>query len=109
MLARQDPDDPQELINDARRLGLVPGSNSFSNSTLQSRTWSRRRSFVDDDETFFVAVTHKAQTWARGSNDYEAQSYALAVTLEDRQLVGVNLHQLLTQQVRVPARVRVRP
>lgn len=108
MLIKQDPDDAMDLIKDKRRLKMTPGSNSFTNSTLQLRQWTARNSFTDDDETFFIVVTHKAQTWARSSPDYETQSYALAVTLEDQNLVQADLHQLLTQQVRVPARVRVR-
>jgi len=108
MLVRQDPDDRQDLINDRRRLDLTPGSNSFTNSTLQIRKWTARRSFTNDDETFFIVVTHKAQTWARNNPDYLEQSYALAVTLEDQYLVQADLHQLLTQQVRVPARTRIR-
>lgn len=108
MLVKQDPDDAQDLINDRRRLRLSPGSNSFTNSTLQSRHWIARKTFVDDEETFYVAITHKAQTWARDNPDYQNQSYALAVTLEDQHLVNVDLHQVLTQQVQVPARVRIR-
>lgn len=108
MLIKQDPDDAQDLIKDRRRLKMTPGSNSFTNSTLQLRQWTARNSFTDDDETFFVVVTHKAQTWARSHTDYETQSYALTVTLEDQYLVQADLHQLLTQQVRVPARVRIR-
>lgn len=109
LLIRQDPDDPQDLIGDRRRLKLTPGSNSFTNSTLQVRQWSPRRAFTDDDETFFVVVTHKAQTWARSSPAYLRQDYALAVTLEDQNLVQADLRQLLIQQVRIPAMVRVRP
>lgn len=109
MLTRQDPDDPRDLISDRRRLTLTPGSNSFTNSTLQLQRWTATRSFTNDDETFFVVVTHKAQTWARSNPDYQNQSYALAVTLEDQNLIQADLHQLLTQQVRVPARVRIRP
>ncbi|WP_394251309.1 S8 family serine peptidase [Arthrobacter pityocampae] len=108
MLIKQDPDDAKDLIRDRRRLTMTPGSNSFTNSTLQLRQWTARNSFTDDDETFSVVVTHKAQTWARSNPDYEIQTYALAVTLEDQYLVQADLHQLLTQQVRVPARVRVR-
>jgi hypothetical protein len=107
MLARQLRDDSRELITDRRRLDLGPGSNSFSNSTLQVRHWKARNSFVNDDEVFYVAVTHKAQTWARNNPNYESQSYALTVTLEDRALTQANLYQLLTQQVELPATVRV--
>lgn len=108
ILVKQDPDDSQDLIRDRRRLTMTPGSNSFTNSTLQLQQWTATRSFTDDDETFFVVVTHKAQTWARSNPDYGTQSYALAVTLEDQNLVQADLHQLLTQKVRVPAKVRVR-
>lgn len=108
VLRKQDPDDPNDMISGRRRLNLEPGSNSFTNSTLHRRSWTARNSFVNDDETFFVVVTHKAQVWARDDPKYIQQNYALAVTLEDQNLVQADLHQLLTQQVRIPARVRVR-
>ncbi|WOF24615.1 S8 family serine peptidase [Microbacterium betulae] len=108
ILKKQDPDDPNEPIKGRQRLNLEPGSNSFTNSTLHVRRWSAKNSFVNDDETFFVVVTHKAQTWARDDPQYKQQRYALAVTLEDQHLVQADLYQLLTQQVQVPARVRLR-
>lgn len=108
ILARQDPDDPSELINDRRKLNLQPGVNTFTSSTLQLRTWVGRNSFVNDDENFLIAVTHKTQTWARNDSTYESQDYALAATLEDRELGSADLHQILRQQLRVPSRVRVR-
>jgi Subtilase family len=108
ILIKQDPDDSRDLINDRRRLDLAPGSNSFTNSTLHVRRWTARNSFINDDEIFFLVVTSKAQTWARNDSEYQEQSYALAVTLDDQYLVQADLHQLLTQQVRVPARVRIR-
>ncbi len=108
LLIRQDPDDPADLITDRRRLVLSPGSTSFANSTLHVRRWVARNSFVNDDETFLVVVTHKAQTWARADPKYREQSYALAVTLEDQHLVQADLHQVLQTQVRLPARVRLR-
>ncbi|MGQ0779127.1 MAG: S8 family peptidase [Pseudonocardiales bacterium] len=108
MLRKQDPDDPDDLISDRRRLKLEPVSNSFTNSTMHLRCWTAKNSFVNDDETFFVVVTHKAQTWARNDPAYAEQSYALAVTLEDRHLVQADLYQLVTQHVKIPARLRVR-
>ena len=54
-----------EMISDRRRLNLLPGSNRFTNSTLHLRRWTARNSFINDDDTFYIAVTHKAQTWAR--------------------------------------------
>lgn len=108
ILQRQDRDDPSDLINDRRKLNLQPGVNTFTHSTLHLRAWVGRNSFVNDDETFLIAVTHKAQTWARNDPTYESQSYALAATLEDRHLATADLHQVLRQQLRVPTRVRLR-
>lgn len=108
ILQRQDRDDPSDLISDRRRLDLQPGVNTFTHCTLQLRSWVGRNSFVNDDETFLIAVTHKAQTWARNDPAYESQSYALAATLEDRDLATADLHQILRQQLRVPTRVRLR-
>lgn len=108
ILQRQDPDDASDMIDDRRRLSLQPGVNSLAHSTLQRRAWTGRNSFVNDDETFLIAVTHKAQTWARNDRDYSEQTYALAATLEDRELATVDLHQVLRRQLRVPTRVRLR-
>lgn len=108
ILQRQDADDPSDVISDRRRLNLQPGLNTFTHSTLQLRSWVGRNSFVNDEETFLIAVTHKAQTWARNDSGYHHQSYALAATLEDRELVTADLHQILRQRLRVPARVRLR-
>lgn len=108
ILQRQDPDDRADLISDRRKLNLLPGTNALGHSTLQVRSWVGRNSFVNDDETFFVAVTHKAQTWSRNDPAYRDQGYSLAVTLEDRELAEADLHQVLRQQLRVPTRVRLR-
>ncbi len=108
ILKRQDPNDPADLINDRRKLNLQPGVNTFTHSTLQLRSWVGRNSFVNDSETFLIAVTHKAQTWARNDPTYEHQGYALAATLEDRELATADLHQTLRQQLRLPSRVRLR-
>ncbi len=108
ILKRQDPDDPADMVRDRRRLNLTPGTTAFTHSTLQLRSWVGRNSFVNDDETFLIAVTHKAQTWARDDPAYTVQTYAIAATLEDRDLDTVNLHEVLKQQLRVPTRVRLR-
>jgi subtilase family protein len=108
MLQRQDPDDPQDMIKDSRRLELKPGSSTFTHATLQVRAWTRKQTFVDDGETFYVVATHKAQTWARDNSEYLTQRYALVATLEDRNLVRADLRELLTQQVQAPARLRIR-
>lgn len=107
MLAKQDPDDPQPLITGRQRLKLTPGSDSFLSSTLQVRSWSRRKTFVDDSDTFYVVVTHKAQTWARDDPEYMRQRYALCVCLEDQHLVEADLYQTVSQQLQIPIRARV--
>jgi len=109
ILRKQDPNDPNDPVRDRRRrLPLLPGSNSFTNSTVQVRQWTATNSFVNDDETFHLVLTHTAQTWARDDPAYASQPYAVAVGLEDQALVQASLYQLLTQQVQVPARLRVR-
>ncbi|MBO1765801.1 S8 family peptidase [Allobranchiibius sp. GilTou38] len=108
ILQRQDPDDPSSPIKDRRKLDFQPGVNTFVHSTLQLRGWTGKQSFPNDSDTFYVAVTHKAQKWARNSPAYERQDYALAVTLEDRDLATADLYQILRTQLRVPTRVRLR-
>lgn len=108
ILERQDPEDPRALIDDRRRPTLVPGVNAHKSSTLLLRTWQPRRLNVDDGDTYYVAVTHRSQTWARDREDYREQRYALAVTLEDEERVDLDLHALVRRQVRLPARLRIR-
>jgi len=108
ILQKQDIDDPNDMINDRRRLKLMPGSSSFNNATLMYRSWTARRDFINDDETFYVVLTHRAQTWARNDPNYVTQRYGLAVSLERRALTNVDLRAALLNQVRVPARVRLR-
>jgi len=108
ILQRQDPDDPSDPIKDRRKLNFQPGVTTFTHSTLQLRGWVGRQSFPNDSDTFYVAVTHKAQTWSRSNPEYKQQDYALAVTLEDHELATASLHQILRQKLRVPTRVRLR-
>lgn len=109
ILRQQDPDDPQEPIRDRRRRPpLVPGSNALLSSTSHVRSWTARNSFIDDGDVFYVTVTHRAATWARDDPDYQTQRYALAVALEDQYLQQADLRQLLTAQVQLPARIRLR-
>lgn len=108
ILERQDRGDPELPINDRRKVSLVPGVNSYKSSTLMLRSWEPRRLNVDDGDTYFLAVTHRTQTWARDREDYRDQRYALAAVLEDEGRIGIDLHELVRQQVRVPARLRVR-
>jgi hypothetical protein len=108
IVSRQDPDDPQPPIKDRRRVShLKPGVDSVRSSTLQLRTWEAKRLDVNDGETYFLAVTHRTQTWARNT-DYERQRYALAVTIEDESRVDIDLFALVTQRIELPARVRIR-
>lgn len=108
ILQRQDPDDPSDPIRDRRKLIFKPGVNTFTHSTLQLRKWVGKQSFPNDASTFYIAVTHKAQTWARDNPDYAQQDYGLAVTLEDQHLATANLYEILRSKLRVPTRVRVR-
>lgn len=108
ILERQDRDDSRAPITDRRRLTLRPGSNSLRSTTLQRRSWTATNSFANDADVFYVAVTHRAATWARDTPEYTTQDYALTVTLEDQQLQRADLRALLVDHVRLPARVRIR-
>ena len=85
ILQRQDPDDPNDLINDRRRLNLQPGVNTFTHSTLQLRAWVGRNSFMNDNETFLIAVTHKAQAWARDDTGVHRSHLHPGIAAADRQ------------------------
>jgi len=87
---------------------MTPGSSPVLSSTVQVRRWTARNSFVGDSDTICVAVTHRAATWARDDPERRSQRYAFTFRLEDQDLVQANLHELLTTQVRVLARIRIR-
>jgi len=109
IVAKQDPDDPSPAVRDRRRVaGLQPGVDSVRNGTLHVRTWQARQMQADDGETYFLAVTHRTQTWARAKLGYDRQRYALAVTIEDEARADIDLFALVTQRVALPARVRIR-
>ena len=108
IVSRQDPDDPNPLIRDRRRVAyLRPGPDSFRSSTLQLRTWQARQLDPNDGETYLLAVTHRTQTWARDT-DYERQKYALAVMVADEARTEIDIYALITERVELPAQVRVR-
>jgi len=110
IVSKQDPDETNPTISDRRRVsGLQPGVDSVRNGTLHVRTWEARQMQVDDGETYFLAVTHRTQTWARDTNEYDRQRYALAATIEDEGRAGIDLFALVTQRVNLPAHIRVRP
>jgi hypothetical protein len=108
IVIKQDPDDPAPVIKDRRRVSnLNPGVDSVRHGTLHVRTWAPKQLNIDDSDTYYLVVTHKANGWARTS-EYARQRYALAVTLQDEARVNLDLYALVTQRVRVPARARIR-
>ena len=88
---------------------MQPGVNSHKSATLLVRTWAPRKMNLDDGDPYYLVIVHRAQTWARERADYQEQRYAVAAVLEDEGRIGIDLHALVRQQVRVPARVRIRP
>jgi len=109
IVARQDSANPLSMPSGRQRVPLTPGSNSLKSTTLQVRSWKPIKALdPDDGDTYFLAVTHRTQTWSRDRDDYQTQRYALAVTLEERAKASIFLHQALTTHVRQPARIRLR-
>lgn len=96
-----------DLIRGSRYLTLEPSEQTFTNSTLIKRSWRRKASFADDTDTFYVAVTHKTASWARGTSTYPSQKYALTVTLEDEELGDIDLYSLIANRIKQSTRVRV--
>lgn len=109
LMVQQDPANPQPLLNDRRRVAtkVRPPSTSMQESTLQVRDWQPLTMNVDDGEIYFLVLTHKSRTWFRGRDDYQRQRYAVTVTLLDEARLELDLWQQVTQQVTLPARVRV--
>ena len=112
---RQPPDVDDRLdlpTNRTRVKNLLPGSDRLNDSTLLVRRWRAdhaRSMEVDDGDTYFLAVTHTSAPWAEAMLDaYESQSYALVIELHDEGRVDLDLYTLVQEQVRLPARVRVR-
>jgi hypothetical protein len=109
IMERQSKDDRRPPIDDRRRADMQPGVNSHKSATLLVRTWAPRKMNLDDGDPYYLVIVHRAQTWARERADYQEQRYAIAAVLEDEGRIGIDLHALVRQQVRVPARVRIRP
>jgi subtilisin family serine protease len=107
-------DDRAPIPGDRRRLQgrLRPTSRLVLGSTLQARRWlapHARSLDPDDGDTYYVVLTHIREAWAdRLPEDYNVQRYALAVELWDRERTEIDLYNLVQNQVRVPATVRVR-
>ncbi|MPY92711.1 MAG: S8 family serine peptidase [Acidimicrobiia bacterium] len=114
LMSRQDPDDPQALPRDRRRIQnqLRPTGTLALGSTLQVRRWTPKAAASlnpDDGDTYYLVLTHAREAWAeRLPEDYTRQRYALAIELWDRERPEVDLYNLVQNQVRVPARVRFR-
>lgn len=93
-----------DLYDDRRRFDLRPGTRNTENSALQVRHASPRLLNPDDSDVYYLAVTHQKAPWAADG----VQRYAVAVELVEEERVEVDLYAEVQQQVRVPARVRVR-
>jgi hypothetical protein len=108
VVTRQARGDERPPISDRRRVSrLRPGVDSFRSATLEVRAWDARQLDLNDGETYLLAVTHRTQTWARGT-DYDGQKYAVTVTIEDQARADIDLYSLVTQRVDLPVRARVR-
>jgi hypothetical protein len=109
----QDPKSREPLIGGRRRVTsrLKPGTERLLDSTLHVRTWRADHAMSlspDDGDTYFLVVSHSSAPWAGYlEDDYKSQRYAVAVALSDRERQEVELYNLVQQQVRVPARVRI--
>lgn len=114
VVRRQEQADRTPMILDRRRVTskLKPGTERLLDSTLHVRRWRAAHAnslSPDDGDTYFLVISHATAPWAGHLADlYETQRYAVAVSLSDRDRPEVNLYNLVQQQVRVPARVRVR-
>ena len=108
-LVRQDASDPHPLFDDRRRLTKFrPPHTAHRESTLQVKDWSPRQLDTGDGDVYFVVVTHKTRTWFRERDDYQSQTYALAVSLIDESQVQLDLPLSVLQTTTVRARARTR-
>ncbi|WP_243227429.1 S8 family peptidase [Microbacterium sp. CIAB417] len=108
-LSQQDPDNPQPLFGDRRRLqNFRPPHTAHRESTLQVKDWRPTVLEADDGDAYFVVLTHRTRTWFRDREDYRSQPYALTVTLLDEARTELDLAMAVTQTVTVRARNRAR-
>lgn len=108
-LSQQDPEDPQPLFGDRRRLQRFrPPHTAHRESTLQVKDWQPTLLDADDGDAYFVVITHKTRTWFRDREDYRSQPYALTVTLLDEARTEIDLALAVTQTNTVRARTRTR-
>ena len=102
------------LPQDRRRIGhkLKPGVQLCGASTLQVRTWrasSANALNPDDSDTYFLVVRHSKEQWADSLREsYQTQRYALAVQLEDRSMIDINLYASVEAQVRARVQAETR-
>lgn len=109
IFSAQDTDDATPLPRNRRRPDLVPGTNSFTKSTVLVREWLPKQLNVDDGDTYYLVVTHRMAPWANQLSDaYTEQSYAVAVELADEGRVDLDLHELVRPRVELPTEVAVR-
>lgn len=108
-LVAQDPDNPQPLFGDRRRLtDFRPPHTAHKESTLQLKEWNPRQLDTGDGDVYFIVVTHKTRTWFRDRPDYEKQTYALTVSLIDEGQIQLDLPLSVRETVSVRARARAR-
>ncbi len=102
------------LPGDRRRIAdkLTPGPQTCGASTLQVRSWrapAANSLLPDDSDTYYLVVKQFGEAWAgRLTEPYETQRYALAVQLEDRTRVEVDLYATIEAQVRAQEQARLR-
>lgn len=93
-----------ELPSGNQRPPMFPGVNSVLSNTLIRRdivtqTWS------EDDETYFLVVSHDSSPWTTGQlRPYPSQSYALAIELIDVARTTLDLHSLVEAELAAQAR-----
>lgn len=114
VVRKQETDTKVELPKDRRRIAnrLTPGPQTCGASTLQVRRWrapAANSLLPDDSDTYYLVVKHFGEAWAGHlAEPYETQRYALAVELEDRTRVEIDLYATIEEQVRAQEQARLR-
>ena len=90
----------------------MPTRTRLLTSTLQVYTFdlkSSRSLRSDDGDTYFLVVTHISSSWLTVSSaDDDAQTYAVAVELEDTEDAEIDLYSAVRQQLERRERERIR-
>lgn len=114
VVRKQEKTDKKPLPDDRRRIAdrLRPGTQMSGASTLQVRQWhapSANSLLPDDGDMYYLVIKHFVHDWAKRLGEpYETQRYALAVQLEDRSRVEVDLYSVVEAQVRAEEQARLR-